>query len=119
MIRILAPIALASLIGALAGCTDSEPDLPRLEFPASMPAELAIGDTTDPLVMVRYFANAQGREGKTDTYEGFTFVSSDSTVVQVVAMRRLLGLKAGQADISATDNNGAETKSPHKLTVKP
>lgn len=103
----------------LAACTDPEPDLPRLEFPSSMPSELDVGDTTEPLVMTRYYANTQGQERSTEGYMGFTFTSSDTTVVQVIEGRRLLGLKPGTAGISASDGNGSDTKQPKTVTVRP
>lgn len=110
----------AALLGAalLGACTDSEPDLPRLEFPDSMPSELAVGDTTGALTMVRYFANSQGQQMTTDPYLGFVFTSSDTTVVKVVESRRLLGVAPGTAEISASDGAGSDTKKPATVTVR-
>lgn len=102
----------------LAGaCSDPDEEIPRLEFLSSLPKEIAAGDTTEPLEMKRIFADAQGRQRETGDYKSFTFASDDTTVIRIVEGRRLLGLKAGSAAISASDNTGARTKNPATVTV--
>lgn len=102
------------------GCTDPESDLPRLEFPANSSYSLQAGDTTEPLVMVKYSADVQGREQKNSKYESFHFVSSDTSVVKVVEGRRLLGVKVGSAKVDAQDDVGnASTKEGQTFSVSP
>jgi hypothetical protein len=108
-------IAGSLLVGA---CSDPDEEIPRLEFLSSMPKEVAVGDTTDPLKMRRIYADARGRQQENSDYTSFTFASDDTTVIRVVDGRRLLGLKAGTAAISASDNSGARTKAPAAVTVQ-
>lgn len=115
VLRVLCALSLGTAL--LGACTDSESDLPRLEFPSDMPSELVVGDTTEELVMIRYFANTQGQERSTDDYRGHTFTSSDTAVVKVIENRRLLGLKPGTSDISASDGAGSDTRKPFTVTV--
>ncbi len=115
-LRTLCALSLgAALLGA---CTDSESDLPRLEFDNTMPSEITVGDTTVELTMTRFYANTQGKELSAGGYKGHAFTSSDTTIVKVIEARRLLGLKPGTADISASDGAGSDSKKPFGVTVK-
>lgn len=99
-------------------CSGPDEEIPRLEFLSSMPKAIAVGDTTEPLEMKRIYADAQGRQQETPDYKSFTFASDDTTVIRVVEGRRLLGIKAGTAEISASDNSRARTKNPAAVTVE-
>lgn len=117
----LAVIPIFLLLGiVLVRCSEPDEEIPRLEFPSSMPTELTIGDTTAPLFVTRVSVDARGRQSETTTYENFKFTSSDSAVVRVIEGRRLLGLAEGSASVSAVDNQGtAGTKNGRNVTVKP
>lgn len=104
---------------ALVRCSDPEEELPRLEFPSTMPKELTVGDTTAPLVVTRVTVDARGRQSETATYGDFAFKSSDTATVRVIDGRRLLGVAAGTASVTAFDNQGtAKTKGGRDVTVK-
>lgn len=114
-----AMIFISLLAGSLlVACDEPDVDLPRLEFNATLPSSLKAGDTTVPLSVVKYSADARGRETKSDPYNSFQFSSSDSAVIRVVQGRRLLGLKAGSATVTAVDNaSEARTKGGRAVTV--
>lgn len=122
MKRTALSLAAASALGALSlsGCADSnDEDIPRLEFNAGFPSELAVGDTTDAFAVTKVFLNPLGREEERDTYLDFHFVSSDTSVVKVVEKRRLLGVKTGTAEVRADDEQArASTPSANTVTVK-
>jgi hypothetical protein len=113
-------LTILSLAGGLllGACSGPDEDIPRLEFLSSMPKTLAVGDTTGLLEVKRIYADARGRQQETPDYRSFVFSSDDTTVVQVVDGRRLLGLKAGTAGIVASDATGARTKNPAIVKVE-
>lgn len=119
MKRRLAVLPMVLFCGAgFLKCSEPAEDLPRLEFLASMPKELVAGDTTEPQMIRKVFVDPRGRQDEASDYKSFTFTSSDTAVIRVVDGRRLLGVKAGQASISAFDNQSdARTKAAAPVTV--
>lgn len=121
MKRATLSLVAASALGilSLSGCADDSKDIPRLEFNAGFPAELAVGDTTEVLSVTKFFLDPRGREDKQGDYIYFHFVSSDTSVVKVVDKRRLLGMKAGTAQVKADDEQArVSTLTSNTVTVK-
>ncbi len=115
----LLPLALFCA-AALFACSESEEVLPRLEFLASTPKEVRVGDTTGVQLIRKHFVDARGKRDDVSNYASFTFKSSDTTVLKVVDGRRLLGVKEGLASVDAFDNQSdARTESAMVVTVKP
>lgn len=115
---------LAASIACLAfltGCGTEETDLPRLEFPGTMPKQVKVGDTTAVIELVKYYADPRGREQTNKTFKSYTFKSSDPAVLAVVEGNRLTGLKEGSVTVTATDNfeNGSATRTGATMAVIP
>lgn len=113
--------ACVAAIACLTACGTDEPDLPRLEFPGTMPREVKIGDTTAVIELVKYYADPRGREQTNKAFKSYTFKSSDAAVLAVVDGNRLTGLKDGSVTVTATDNidNGSATRTGVTVSVKP
>lgn len=113
--------ALIACLACLVACDTEEPDLPRLEFPSTMPGEVKVGDTTAIIELVKFYADPRGREQTNKQFKSYTFKSSDPAVLAVVEGNRLTGMKEGSVTVTATDDidAGSGTRSSVTVAVKP
>ncbi|MDB5102434.1 MAG: hypothetical protein JWP91_123 [Fibrobacteres bacterium] len=108
-----AALAIAS---GLAGCGTESTPKNSLDFGTNK-AALAVGDTSETWKATKTVIDANGRT-VTSEYYSFHLISSDSTVAKVVQQQRLLGLKAGEAVITARDDKSSlKTEADVTVTV--
>jgi hypothetical protein len=92
---------------ALIGCDTEEQDPTKLEIKSPGDTALAVGDTSAFWVVAKTNVDARGKTFTTNPYNDFVLISSDSTVATIVRNQQVLGLKAGKATITASDENSS------------
>lgn len=100
---------------ALIACDDEQPH-DKLLISASSPLTLAVGDTSAEIQVSKTTFDALGKENTQSDYRYFTLTSSDTTVVAVVEVTRLVARGAGQATVTAADERSSLV-SENKLSV--
>lgn len=116
---LLAVCLLASL-AAVSGCgTDPHSKGDSLDIESSpLPSPFRVGDTSSFWIISKTVILATGRTDKTADYSSYRLVSSDTTVVGVFEGKRLVGRKAGSADVKALDDkSNLVSQSSVKVTV--
>ncbi|MBW8889059.1 MAG: hypothetical protein JF616_15000 [Fibrobacteres bacterium] len=89
---------------ALAGCGTEPQKGDSLDIESSpLPAPFRVGDTSSFWIVSKTVILANGKTSKTADYSAYRLVSSDTTVVGVFEDKRLVGRKAGTAEVKATD----------------
>jgi hypothetical protein len=101
---------------ALIGCDTGEQDAAKLEIKSPGNITLPVGDTTAAWAVSKTAVDARGKSFTTDPYNDFVLISSDSTVAAIVRNQRVLGVKAGTATITASDDLSS-LKSESGVTV--
>src|SRR5690349_13900126 len=98
--------AFACAAGFLA-CSQPGRTGPKLTIESDAPLTLAVGDTSDVLIVSKVTVDANGRETTDSDYGKFKLVSSDTSVAKIVDSRRVLGVAAGTANVTADDDRSS------------
>ena len=105
------PLLAAFLIAgsiALTGCGTEAQKGDTLDIESSpLPSSFRVGDTSSFWIISKTVILANGQTSKTADYSSYRLVSSDTTVVGVFEDKRLVGRKAGTAEVKALDNKSS------------
>ena len=103
--RFLIAVLLPTLSAAILGCGTETQKGDSLDIERSpLPTPFHIGDTSSFWTISKTVIQADGRSNVTGDYSSYRLVSSDTTVVGVFEEMRLVGRKAGSAEVTARDN---------------
>ena len=93
---------------ALTGCGTETQKGDSLDIESSpMASPFHVGDTSSFWIVSKTVILANGQTSKTADYSAYRLVSSDTTVVGVFEDKRLVGRKAGTAEVKALDNKSS------------
>lgn len=105
---------------ALIGCaTDSAADREKIEADASVQRTIQVGDTSSLWVVSRTTVQPNGRTVSDKNYTSFRLNSSDPAVALVIRGQFLVGMKAGESQVTVEDENSNLESDPVTITVVP